>query len=152
MGDNCDQMDTSNFIRFSHGSDTTALGIISTNDAASWAVDHAMKGFFPHGSEIDSVKITMTGIALIPEQDTFPLCGWDCVAFFSSYLKVSFSNGQTAYSLSGTLIIESIGTWYDPWGNSKPKYHGTFNSNLYIPDTEQTYYVRDGVFNVYGGY
>jgi len=150
-GAHCDQVDSSNFIRFRHGSDTTALSeIITTHDGA--IINDVLQGSFPSGAEIDSVKIAGLPFYYGLGVDSIPLCGWDCGIFFSSYLKLSFSNGETAYSLSGILIIDTVTTWYDPWGNSNPKYHGTFNSDLYVIETGQTYYVRDGAFSAYGSY
>lgn len=144
-GNNCDKVDSSNFIRFRHGSDTTSLSeIISTNDVMIDMGTHILKGIIPASNLIDSIKIP--GFFLSDEVGSYPLCGWYC----SNYLEVQFSNGETAYSLSGTLMINSVSGWYDYYGAYNVKYQGTFNSNLYIISTGQTYYVREGVFTVHG--
>lgn len=144
-GTNCDQQDTAYFIRFRHGSDTTALsGILSTNEATLDIGTNTVKGVFIPGTAIDSVKILC--IACFLGKGSYPLCGWHC----SSYLEVHFANGNAGYSLTGAMIIDSVYQWYDQYGDFNSKTFGTFSSDLYLPGTGQDYYIRDGIFIIHG--
>jgi hypothetical protein len=65
------------------------------------------------------------------EHDTIPLCGWGC-----SYIQLFFPNGDSAASLDGVLIVDSL----------VPNVYagGRFTSGLYMPGSGQMYYVREG--------
>lgn len=139
-GTNCDEVDTTYFIRFSHGADTNALSSLSTNLATVNSSNARMKGAFPVGSPLDSVLFSF-----IFQEGTYELCGWDCF----SYMEAHFANGDSAYSLSGTVIIDHMDEHYDQYGTRFGTVTGTFSANLYIISSGQTYYIRNGEYKAY---
>jgi hypothetical protein len=133
-GANCDQLDTSIYISFRHGSDTLALSSAITPlyrlQIEYWGKE--LTALFPAGGAIDSVKFgNFPG-----EVGTVPFCGGRC-----PYMEVYFSNGQQAFSVSGNLNTDTLGTI----GFMR---NGTFNADLYTVGTGDIYYVRNGVFNM----
>ena len=132
-GSLCDQRDTSYFVIFLHGSDTATLSEIKTS-----YTEAGLAGIFPSGSTINKVRVG--GLPFLWEKGTYQLCGWGC-----PFIEIIFSDGDTAASLSGAMIVDSA-------SNSlfSPRFfRGTFNSNLYVKRTGQIYYVREGVFTLF---
>ena len=136
IGANCDQQDTFIYISFRHGSDTLALSNeLKTTD---WRLNieywgKQLTALFPAGGVIDSVKFgNFPGI-----EGTVPFCG----GIRCPYMEVYFSNGQQAFSVSGSLTTDTAGAVHF-------MRNGSFSANLYTTGTGQIYYVRNGIFNL----
>lgn len=146
-GYDCNLRDTSFYVSFRYGDDSTLLNnsVRTTNYRL---VFDTVEIHLPSGNEIET--ITLTNLPTLPEVgpgNSTPFCVTDT---FCTNLSVVFSNGENGHAISGVFTSDSLVLVQVPgWS---PIFigiiWGTFEANLSISGTGNDYYLREGVFRL----
>lgn len=132
-GDLCDQKDSSYFMSFRHGADSSAL-----TEETTYNLDSFFIAVLPPASGIRQIRLVPTKFEL--KSGPFLLCGWGC----DYYVEAILANGDTAASATGTLVLD-----FAEYTIYRQEMRGTLNTNLYVKQTGDIYYIRDAEFRLY---